>query len=244
MRTEAEKQSEAISAALFSESKDSAVDRLRQFAKYVSPQSLNRFLSLYEIMKKILTVQGSIIECGVYQGGGLMAWAKLSSILEPTNWRRQVIGFDTFSGFPAVHQKDAGGAHPELVKPGSIASDSREELIKLADAFDLGRPLGHIPKVVLVAGDAVRTIPDFIHKNKHLVVSLLFLDFDLYEPTVAALNHLLPRMPLGGIVVFDNVDHPYWPGETCAVDEVIGIQNLHLKRFARDPSLCYAVLGS
>jgi hypothetical protein len=30
---------------------------------------------------------------------GLMTFAQLSSILEPTNFERKVIGFDTFSGF-------------------------------------------------------------------------------------------------------------------------------------------------
>jgi hypothetical protein len=36
-------------------------------------------------------------------------------------------------------------------------------------------------------------------------VSLLYLDFDIYEPTAVALEHFLPRMPKGSIVAFDEL---------------------------------------
>lgn len=49
-----------------------------------------------------LNIKGSIIECGVHQAGGVFTWAKLSSIYEPYNYHRKIIGFDTFKGFPSV----------------------------------------------------------------------------------------------------------------------------------------------
>ena len=52
-------------------------------------------------------------------------------------------------------------------------------------AYDGNRFLGHVPKVQLIRGDAQETIPVFVEENPHVVVSLLFLDFDLYEPTKA-----------------------------------------------------------
>ena len=61
-----------------------------------------KFLTKYELFKQILNVNGSIVEAGVLHGGGTLAWAKLSSILEPTNHTRKIIGFDTFEGFPSV----------------------------------------------------------------------------------------------------------------------------------------------
>jgi hypothetical protein len=42
------------------------------FEKYVKRQYLARFLVRYELFKLIKSVKGSIIECGVHQGGGLM----------------------------------------------------------------------------------------------------------------------------------------------------------------------------
>ena len=48
-------------------------------------------------------------------------------------------------------------------------------------------------------------------------MSLLFLDFDLYEPTKAALEQFVPRMPRGAVLAFDELDNPIWPGETKAL---------------------------
>ena len=81
-------------------------DKLNNFEKYVRRQALARFLARYELFKLTKNVKGSIVECGVHYGGGLMAWAKLSSILEPYAIHRKVIGFDTFEGFPNVSDED------------------------------------------------------------------------------------------------------------------------------------------
>ena len=41
-------------------------------------------------------------------GAGLMTWNQLSSIFEPVNHTRKIIGFDTFSGFTSLKQEDKG----------------------------------------------------------------------------------------------------------------------------------------
>jgi len=55
-----------------------------------------------------------------------------------------------------------------------LAADSYDELQQLIGEYDRDRFLGHVGKVQLVKGDLVRTIPEFLERNKHLVVSLLF----------------------------------------------------------------------
>ena len=74
------------------------------------------------------------------------------------------------------------------------------------------------------------------------MIALLFLDFDLYEPTKKAIDLFLPRMPKGAVIVFDELDHPDWPGETLALIEAIGIWKLRIERFSWEPTLGYAVL--
>src|SRR5690606_8723857 len=90
----------------FTTSPGSATEKLENFAKYVPRQNLARFLARYEIFKLIQGIQGSIVECGVLFGGGLLSFAKLSTILEPYNFQRRIVGFDTFTGFPEVDKKD------------------------------------------------------------------------------------------------------------------------------------------
>jgi hypothetical protein len=227
--------------AVFDASGDSIEVRLENFPKYVRRQHLTRFLALHELFKRVLHVKGSIVECGVNRGYGLMSWAKLSAILEPNNLIRKVYGFDTFEGFPKVGDRDVPGSrNHEAPKKGGLAADSYDELKKLIDLFDRDRFLGHMPKVELIQGDATETIPEFIKAHPHLVVSLLFLDFDLFEPTKAALTNFLPRMPKGAIVAFDELDNPLWPGETLAVMETVGFRGLRLQRFDFDPYIAFA----
>ena len=193
LRTPAEQEVGPAIADIFQASSDTVEQRLEAFPKYVRRQHLTRFLALYELFKQVIDVKGSIVECGVWRGYGLMTWAKLSAILEPNNLTRRIYGFDSFDGFPSVHDKDFSAANPPAA--GELASDSYAELEALIRQYDKDRFLGHVPKVHLIGGDATETIPKFAADNPHLVVSLLFLDFDLYEPTRIAIEQFVPRMP-------------------------------------------------
>jgi len=227
-------------ARIFESCKDPTEIKLENFPKYVRRQHLKRFLALYEIFKLALPVKGSIIECGVYKGFGLMSWAKLSTMLEPENLTRRIYGFDSFEGFRAITKKDANPIQtPEETQ---FVTDSYDEIQSLITEYDRDRFLGHIPKVELIGGDVTITIPKFVEDHPHLVVSLLFLDLDLYEPTRVALDTFVPRMPKGAILACDELDNPMWPGETLALLETLGIRNVALGRLEWDPYIGFAIL--
>jgi hypothetical protein len=214
--------------------------KLENFPKYVRRQHLKRFLAMYEIFKLVLPVKGSVVECGVFRGFGVMSWAKLSAMLEPENLTRRIYAFDTFAGFPSVSDRDSNPiAQPER---GTLFADSYDELQALVQEFDRDRFLGHVDKVHLVRGDVCETVPRFLEEHQHLMVSLLFLDMDLYEPTKAALEHFVPRMPKGAVIAFDELDNPMWPGETSALLESVGINRLAVRRMEWDPYIGYAVM--
>lgn len=239
-RTEVEQKAARDYAKTFANCPDSIETKLGSFTKYVRQQNLTQFLARYEIFKQVSNIKGSVIECGVLRGFGIMAWAKLSSILEPVNLTRRIYAFDTFTGFPSVSEKDQSKFGK--VNVGALYSSCYDELIELIKIYDNNRYLGHMKKVELIKGDATKTIPEFIENNKHLMVSLLFLDFDLYEPTRVAIENFFPRMPKGAIIAFDELDNPIWPGETLALLESIGINRLRIKRVEFDPYIGYAII--
>ena len=241
LRTESEKVEASLNKKCFDSNPAEWEQKMENFPKYVRRQNLTRFLVLYEIFKKILGVKGSIIECGVNQGYGILSWAKLSAILEPVNLTRRVYGFDTFEGFPDISDKDRSSSSNH-VKKGDLNANSYEEILELANINDSTRFLGHVPKVELIKGDATKTIPKFIEEKPHLLVSLLFLDFDLYDPTKPALENFFPRMPKGSIIAFDELDNPLWPGETQAMIEFCGKNKLSIKRLPYDPYIGYAIV--
>lgn len=225
---------------IFTQSPDSLEIKLENFPKYIKRQKLTRLLALYEIFKKIIPIKGSIVECGIHHGFGLMTWANLSAVLEPVNLTRRIYGFDTFSGFPSLTKTDKNKF--ANIHTGDLSSDSYHELKKIIKIYDDNRFLGHINKIQLIKGDAIKTIPKFIKENQHLVVSLLFLDFDLFKPTQVAIENFYPRIPKGGIIAFDELDNPIWPGETMALLKTIGINKLKIERLSFDPYIGYTIV--
>jgi len=231
-------------AAAFTANPDGTTIKLDNFPKYVRRVPLKRFLAMYEIYKRILPVKGSIVECGVFRGFGTMSWAKLGAILEPENLTRRIYGFDTFAGFPSLAGQDASVNPSSPNQVGDLHANSYDELLELIKAYDQDRYLGHIPKVELVKGDICQTIPPFLETHPHLLVSMLFLDCDLYEPTLAALKAFVPRMPAGALLVFDELDNPKWPGETLAMLEHAAGRPLRLQRLEWDPYIAFAEIDS
>ncbi len=217
--------------------------KLQNFSRHVRRQDIARFLVKYELFKQILLVNGSIVECGVLVGGGLISWLHFSSILEPYNYTRRIIGFDTFTGFPSVHEKDTERGLSEHLHAGGLraASDMKEEIEQLVALHDRNRPVGHLNKVELVRGDACQTIPRLVAEQPHLLLSLVYLDFDLYEPTKVALEHLYPRVVKGGMIAFDELNCTEFPGETTALLELMELKQVELRRLPFDPYISYFI---
>lgn len=240
LRTHAEAQIGPNLATTFETSRASLEERLETFPRYARRKTITRFITLYELFKFALPVKGSIVECGVFRGFGLMTWAHLSAVMEPANLMRRIYGFDSFGGFPAIGAMDANAI--KTPQPGELNADSFDELSRIIEIYDQDRFLGHVEKVKLIKGDLVETVPRFMEETPHLVVSLLFMDVDLYEPTRVALEQFVPRMPKGAVLVFDELDNPIWPGETRAALDTLGLRNLELRRFDWDPYMSYAIL--
>jgi hypothetical protein len=215
-------------------------EKLEAFSRFVSKRSLTHFLCRYEIYKKIIPVNGIIIECGVLNGAGLFTWAHLSNIFEPVNYNRRIIGFDTFEGFPNVSGEDQNDV--KSPRTGDFKGDSFENISLSVQKHYLERLLPHIPNIELVKGDFNQTVDSFLERNRHTLISLLYLDFDLYQPTKKALEKFLPRMGKGSIICLDELNCSQFPGETLALLEVLDIRECRIQRFPIHPWISYIEL--
>ena len=228
--------------AYFPEASGTTSEKLLHWPKFVSRQSVATFLYKADLFQRILNVHGSIFEFGVWMGGGLFTWAHLSAVYEPFNYQRRVVGFDTFEGFPRVDPEDEAAGTSRLAHAGAFAVEGIEaDLRRATELFDLNRPLSHIPKIELVRGDVNDSVARYLEQQPHTIISLLYLDLDLYQPTKRVVELLWDRVPRGGIIAFDELNSPEWPGETQAALETIGIDTLRLERAPYEPSRCYAV---
>lgn len=95
-----------------------------------------------------------------------------------------------------------------------------------------------------MAGDVVETLPEYLDRHPETIVALAYFDLDLYAPTRASLEMVLPHVPRGGILVFDELNSREFPGETRAFREVLNLRDCTLRRFPLEPSPTYVILGS
>jgi len=148
---------------------------------------------------------------------------------------------DTFAGYRSISDKDGAS---QFVTEGAyaVAPNYLPHLEAVLECHEVENPMAQIRKYELVAGDVTRTVPEYFRRHPECVVALAYLDMQLYEPTRAALTHLVPRMPQGAVLAFDELDNPAWPGETLALLDSLGVGRLRLERLDFDPYVAFAQL--
>ena len=206
---------------------------------YANRMAVTKWLARFDLYRMVDDVKGSVIECGVRDATSLMVYYHLANILRPFDFEEKIVGFDTFSGFPSVSSHDPTDSSIGQ-ECGGIPLQEINEWVRFQDENRPG--VGHIPKVELVEGDACVTIPRYVDENPQLIIKLLVLDFDLYEPTKVALEKFVPLMPRGGVVVFDELAEKRWSGETLAFKELMEVNSVSLRRLPYDTHHTYFVV--
>jgi hypothetical protein len=207
---------------------------------FLKRQALSRLLYFDEIYRQILPVAGVICEFGVQYGAGMVTLTNLRGMYEPYNHSRHIFGFDTFEGFSAVEPQDGSLSQPGDYKVSQSYEDVLSELLSL---HEQNAPLAHIRKWHLVKGDVSKTLPLWLDANPHAVVALAIFDMDLYRPTKDAISAIRPRLTRGSVLVFDELNCPHFPGETLALAETLGLNNLALRRHPHQPYCSFARFG-
>ncbi len=202
---------------------------LSNLGLYLESKNLSRLLFLDTLYRQVVGVQGVVFEFGTRWGQNTAVFSALRGIYEPFNRHRKLVAFDTFSGFPSIHPKDGGS---DLMKKGQLALTENYEryLEQVLAAHEKLNPLDHLKKFELRKGDAVVEIERYLAQHPHTIVAMAYFDFDLYEPTKKCLEAIRPRLTKGSVVGFDELNDPDSPGETHALMEVFGLNNIRLQR--------------
>jgi len=231
-----------------------AVNKLLQKTKYVLEssghqwnihlvstlrrQTISRVIYYNELYQKIIDVPGVICEFGVQWGATMALLGNLRGMYEPYNYTRKIIGFDTFSGFPSIDEKDGDFTAEGDYSTGEQHFSELNELLSIQEGFS---PISHIQKHELIKGDACETFSRWLDENPATIISMAILDFDIYKPTKSVLSRITERLTKGSVLVFDELSCPHFPGETLALMETIGIGNLRLRRHPHQPWCSYAI---
>ena len=125
-------------------------------------------------------IPGSLAECGVYKGS-------LSKFLHSMLPDRQLFLFDTFEGFD---QRDSGSPDDERFK------DTSEQSVL--------HNIGTTQNVIIRKG----YFPDTSVGLEDERFAFVMIDFDRYEPTLAALKFFYSRVNPGGFIFVHDYNSP------------------------------------
>ena len=214
---------------------------LANLGLYLSSKNLSRLLFYYEIYKKIVNTHGIIVEFGVRWGQTLSLLSALRGIFEPFNRHRKIVGFDTFAGFKGMDVQDGDRCK---CNDGSfsVSDNYIDYLNAVLDVQEKLNPISHLKKYELVEGDAFKTIPEYFNSHPESLVSLAIFDFDIYKPTKAALEAVIPRLYKGSVLVFDELCDDIFPGETIALLESMNVGKLRIERMPMTARVSYLVI--
>lgn len=196
---------EALTAAVYPKYKFSEYARifledeefLEYYRRFMDPDnwhSLDRKYTLRELLKLCIHLDGDAVECGTYRG--------MSAYLICKAYKgsgRRVHLFDSFEGLPTP--QDVDGTYWSKGDLNAPEQATRETLAEF-DNYVIHK--GWIP-------DKFSDIADRRFAFAHI-------DVDLYEPTLASLEFLYPRMVTGGLILLDDHGFKTCPGAKLAAD--------------------------
>lgn len=194
-------------------------DIIAQLSTYQRRIFATRAIIHWEVCKLVADLPGDIIECGVFKGESLLTFARYLEMLCPGDRSKRVIGFDDFEGLRDLTEHDSRVAAVGSIEGGYRATGFYPTLRALIDLFHEDSFVPKKARIELVEGDLRETAKDYVENEPGLRVSLLHLDVDTYEPTLAALEAFYPRLVTGGVVLMDEYALTAFAGETKAVDD-------------------------
>lgn len=174
------------------------------------------FLNNLLLLEKFKSVEGCVVECGVWRGG------MIASIAEIVGHGREYYLFDSFEGLPKAKEIDGIAANDWQKDKGSswYFDNCKAEMSYSENAMKMaGQKNFH-----LIKGWFSETLPSF---KPELPIAILRLDGDWYDSTMECLINLFPYVKLGGIIIID--DYYAWDGCSRAVHDFFSRANLALK---------------
>ena len=158
---------------------------------------IDRISLVVSFLQGALQVPGDVAEFGTYMGHTSIAMDRL---LEEQKSEKKLFLFDSFAGMPEItHPLDNDWQKGDLT--------SQEEAVR-----ELFR---ESPRVNVVPGYFNETL----HKYPDLKFSFCHVDADLYTSIHECIEYILPRLSVGGVIVFDDYGFRSTAGAKAVVEE-------------------------
>ena len=206
----------------------------------VSPHPTTGLEEWFAFLRRSADVPGDVCEFGVFRGRSLLGAALL---LRSADDPRQVVGFDTFAGFPEPAFEDLPERFEELAAGGQIDAAHLARVRRNAALLEAtGRTLDPLrsstsgafddtSRALIEARAATLGVDDRITlfegefaaslarpENADRTLSGVLIDSDLYAGYATVLPWAWERLSPGGMIYLDEYYSLKFPGPRIAVD--------------------------
>lgn len=175
--------------------------------------------NVLDLFSQTDNIKGDVIEVGTHSGDTTEI---IAEYLYKNNSSKYYLGLDTFEGYEESDMEGANSAsiNNHVTKRWKISYDKvKDRLTKYENI------------VSLYKGDCKVTIPNLIKNNIITQLSFIYIDCNLYQPSLQSIQHLWPYLSKGGIV---SIDEHLVGGETKAIKEFANTNNLELKYYSNN----------
>ncbi|MFP4510384.1 MAG: TylF/MycF/NovP-related O-methyltransferase [Spirochaetota bacterium] len=185
---------------------DSDFNRINAITREQTLVDRYRSYELWQLAAEAAKLPGDVLEVGVWQGGtGALIAARLADLSSD----KHVYLADTFEGVVKAGPKD------QYYRGGEHANASAEDVERLLRRLKL-------TNVSILSG----VFPeDTGHEVRSETICLCHVDVDVYQGAKDVSEWVWPRLPVGGMIVYDDYGFYGCEGVTAYVNEVSGLSD-------------------
>jgi O-methyltransferase len=185
---------------------DTEFNRINAITREQTLVDRYRSYELWQLAAEAVKLPGDVLEVGVWQGGtGALIAARLTGLSAD----KHVYLADTFQGVVKAGPKD------QYYRGGEHSNASVEDVERLLERLELSN-------VSILSG----VFPDeTAHHVRCEQISLCHIDVDVYQGAKEVTEWVWPRLPVGGMIVYDDYGFYGCEGVTAYVDEVCGLSD-------------------
>ncbi len=199
---------------------------LKNWGLFSGDKSFHRTLKLFQLLSQTQKIKGDIIEFGIWNGNNLLT---IKKILDFLNSNKKLYGYDHFKGLKNPHRKDNYFSKNDI---GTYAGDKK--------LIDYTIKFFKLKNIKIINEDIMNLEKKLINFKK---ISFIYIDCDLYEPTLKILKLMTPKLSKGGVIAFDQGNNvkslPWhgktWTGETAALKEFFLLNKKKFKKTILKP---------
>jgi len=149
--------------------------------------NLFKTLKIYELLNEVSHIKGDIIELGIHKGNTSLL---IKKILDIFKIKKKLFLLDHFKGLVNFTDNDT-----KISKKFEFKYKSKKKQVEAFINFF------NLKNIKIINKDATTLRKGFFDKKQKFC--FVYLDMDLYEPTINALNSIDKHVSKGGYIIFD-----------------------------------------